>query len=103
MTTGLTSSGLREETIGGFPGVVANYTSSYNFQFSALVYMDLMNSVGQTVSWSVVQCSFNANQTVSCVLPIQPGVVSGSYTAYLFATSVSSVPVSQASSLNVSV
>lgn len=102
MTTGLVQSGIKQSTIGGYNGVLVNYTSSYSSSFTALVYMDVINSLGQSVSWSVVTCSFSANQKVACFVVASSAIPTGMYTANVFATTSSSVPVSVTSSLPVS-
>jgi len=99
LTTGLSPSGLVQAIIGGYDGVLANYTSSFPFSFTALVYMDLVNAIGQTVSVSVSSCNFMAQQEVSCFLVLSSSIPSGNYMARTFVTSTSGVPVSVTSSL----
>ncbi len=102
LTNGLTLNGLKQVQLGGYPGVEANFTNSYPFSFTAILYMDIMNSKGQTVSVSAGTSTFGANATLSSFLAVQPGVATGNYTAVVFAASTTGAPVSIAGSLHIS-
>ncbi|MDE1852985.1 MAG: hypothetical protein KGI38_04455 [Thaumarchaeota archaeon] len=100
-TSAITQSGIKQTTINGYPGVLVNYTSTFTTSFGAFVYLDLMNSAGQTVYWNVGYCSFSASQQVQCFVAIAATVAAGSYTAKVFATTTTNVPVSTTGSLSV--
>ena len=102
-TTVLVQSGMKYATIGGYSGVLVNYTSSISTSFVAFVYIDLVNSAGQTVYWNVGYCSFAANQKVQCFVPISSTGPGGDYTASAFATTTSNVPVSSSGSLSITI
>jgi hypothetical protein len=93
---------MKETTIGQYTGVLVNYTNGFSTQFNSFVYMDLVNQAGQTVYWSVSTCSFSAGKGAQCFVAFS-SAPSGNYTADLFATSESSVPVSTTSSLAVTI
>jgi hypothetical protein len=101
-TSAITQSGMKETTIGQYTGVLVNYTNGLSTQFNSFVYMDLVNQAGQTVYWSVSTCSFSAGKEAQCFVAFSLAP-SGNYTADLFATSESSVPVSTTSSLAVTI
>lgn len=97
LTTGVTQSGIKQTIIGGYTGVLVNYTNSYSSSFSGFVYLDVVNSAGQTVYWNLTSCPFNAAQKAQCFVAISPSPAAGNYTASVFATTTSSVPVSASS------
>lgn len=103
LTVALTQSGMKQSTIGGYDGILANFTNTYTTPVTAFVYMDLVNSAGQTIYWNVGSCSFSASQKAQCFVTILPSVPRGTYTAWLFATTNSSVPISTFSSVQVTV
>ncbi|MDG7013432.1 MAG: hypothetical protein JRN11_03025 [Nitrososphaerota archaeon] len=100
-TNGVSQSGMKLVTIDGYQGVLANYTSTYSGSFYGFVYLALTNTAGQTAYWNVASCSFTGSQTVQCFVTISPTVPPGTYTASVFVTTAARVPVSLASSLNV--
>ena len=101
LTVTVAPSGAKQATINGYDGVLANYTSSASSRMSGFVYLDLANSVGQTVYWNVAYCSFTASQETQCFVVISSTVPKGNYTATVFATTNSSIPISTASSYEV--
>jgi hypothetical protein len=101
-TTAITQSGMKETTINEFPGVLVNYTNGFSTQFSSFVYLDLVNQAGQTVYWTVGTCNFSAGEGAQCFVAFS-SAPSGNYTADLFATNTSGVPVSTTSSLSVTI
>ena len=101
LTTGIKQSGMKQATIHGYSGILVNYTSSYSSSFTAFLYVNVVNSAGQTVYWNIASCSFNPNQMVPCFVTLSSSVPAGTYTARVFATSTSNVPVSVTSSLSV--
>ena len=103
LTTGVTQSSLKQTVIGTYDGVLVSYTNTYSSSFSAFVYLDLINPAGQTIYLNVGSCSFAAHQTLPCFAAISPSVPKGTYTALLFATTDTSVPVSATGSLKVTV
>ena len=103
LTTGLVQSNIKQTAISGYDGVLVNYTNTYSSSFGAFVYLDLVNSAGQTVYWNVGGCSFSARQTASCFVVISSAVPKGVYTAQVFAATSTDVPVSASGSLKVTV
>jgi hypothetical protein len=101
-TNSLVVSGIRETTVGGFNGVVVNYTSTFASSFTAFVYLDLTNSLGQSVSVNLGFCSFSASQEVGCFVALGTNVPTGVYTAHVFATTTGNVPVSLTRPIQVS-
>ena len=101
LTNGISQSGMKLATIDTYQGVVVNYTSTYSTSFYSFVYLTLVNHAGQVVYWNVASCSFSAAQEVQCFVSISPAVPSGTYTAMVFATTGTRVPVSVVSSLTV--
>ena len=93
---------MKQASIRGFSGVLVNYTNGFPASFTALVYLDLVNSEGQTAGVSLGTCGFQGNQTVSCFVTLPISVPTGNYTAWIFATSLANVPVSIESSIRVS-
>ena len=100
LTTGITQSGMKQVTISVYEGVLVNFTNSYSVPMSTFVYLDLASSGGQTVYWNVGTCNFAANQLVQCFVVIAPSVPKGTYTASVFVTTNSSVPISTTSTLH---
>ena len=103
LTTGITQSSIKQTVIGTYDGVLVGYTNTYSSSFGAFVYLDLVNAAGQTTYWNLGSCSFAAHQTVQCFVTISPSVPKGTYTALVFATTETSVPVSASGSLKVTV
>ena len=103
LTTGIAQSSIKQAVINNYNGVLVGYTNTYTSSFSAFVYLDLVNSAGQTIYLNVGSCSFAPSQTVPCFVAISPSVPKGTYTAQVFATTVTSVPVSIPGSLKVTV
>ena len=56
----------------------------------------------QTVYWNVGYCAFAPAQPVQCFVNIPSSVPPGNYTALIFATTNSSIPISTSTSLRVS-
>jgi hypothetical protein len=102
LTTTLVQSGVTQTTINGFPGVLVNYTNSLTVSLNTFIYLDLVNSVGQTVYWNVETCIFASIQKVQCFVPITPTLPSGTYSARVFATSSTYVALSTTTTLVVS-
>jgi len=94
-TTTVVSTGMKQTTLGGFSGVLLNYTNTLSSPLTTLVYMDVLNSVGQVAGVNAATCNFAANQTVSCFIVFPSSVHSGNYSVQVFATTASGVPVSE--------
>ncbi len=101
LTNAISQSGMKQVTIGSYQGVMVNYTSTYATSFTSFVYLGLTNHAGQVVYWNVASCSFSAGQEVQCFVAVSPTVPSGAYTATVFTTTATDVPVSLVGSLNV--
>jgi hypothetical protein len=99
LTVGITQSAIKQSTVNGFTGVLVNYTSTFSTSIGTFVYLDLANLGGQTVYWNVGTCTFAANQKVQCFVPIAPTVAKGTYTASVFVTTNSNIPISTTTSL----
>jgi len=101
LTVGIIQSAIKQSTVNGIAGVLVNYTSSYSTSIGTFVYLDLANSAGQTVYWNVGTCAFTADQKVQCFVPIASTVAKGNYTASVFVTTNSNIPISRTTSLQV--
>ena len=94
LTNGIILSGMKQSSIGGYEGVIANYSNHFSSQMNTVVYLDLINSAGQTVYWNRSTCYFGANQEAQCYVLISSAVPKGVYAAYMFITTPSNVPIS---------
>ena len=83
------------------PGVTINYTSTYTSPFVAMVYLDVVNSAGQTVGVSIGSVNFSTNETIAAFVAFPSSGLNGTFTAKVFAVSNTGVPVSVTSSMNV--
>ena len=101
LTTGIVQSGVKQTIIGNYQGVLVNYTNTQPTSVSAFVYLDLVNSAGQTVYWNLGTCTFGASQKVKCFIAISGTISRGTYTAWVFATTDTEVPVSTSTSVRV--
>jgi len=93
LTTSVTSTGMKQTGIGGFNGVLVNYTNTLSSPLTVLVYMDVMNPAGQVAGVNAASCNFAANQTVRCFAVFPSSVPSGNYSIQVFATTASGVPI----------
>ncbi len=101
-TTSLTASSMKEAEIGGYTGIAINYTSTMSSPLTAFVYLDLVNSLGQTAYVNIGTCDVSTSQNNTCFVPIFAVLPTGVYTALVFATTTTSVPVSHFSTLQIS-
>jgi len=95
LTTSVTSTGMKQTILGGYSGVLLNYTNTLSSPLTTLIYMDVLNSAGQVAGVNVATCNFASNQTVRCFVVFPPSVPSGNYTVEVFATTPSGVPISE--------
>lgn len=102
-TSAVMQSGMKETTIAGYSGVLINYTNGLSTRLSSFVYVYLVNRAGQTIYWGVGSCNFSAGEEVQWFAVFSSTVSSGNYTANLFVTTSTGVPVSTTSSLSVTV
>jgi hypothetical protein len=103
LTTNISQSGIKQTTINGIGGVLVNYTSTFSTSFSSFVYLYLVNPAGQTVYVGLGTCSFAPAQKVQCFAAIAGAVPTGHYTANVFVTTTTGVPVSSTSSLSITI
>lgn len=99
----ITKTAIVQAKIGGYQGVLVNYTSSFSSSFDGFVYMDLTNSAGQTVAWAAGYCSFSPGAKAQCFAAVPLSLASGSYTASVFVVTSTGVTVSGTSSLKVTI
>ena len=99
-TKGFVATGAAETTQLGTEGVVVNYSNTMTIAVSAVVFLYLSNSAGQTISIQFFASSFSAGGNGTIFLGVA-GVMPGTYTASLFATTSSLVPVSPVTTLKV--
>ena len=99
-TKGFVATGAEESTQLGTTGVVVNYSNTMSIPISAIVFLYLTNSAGQTVGIQFFASSFPAGGNGTIFLGLA-GVTPGTYTASLFATTSSLVPVSPVTTLKV--
>jgi hypothetical protein len=100
-TSDLALKGLKQTTVGGYTGVLANYTSSFAYAFTGFVYLDLTNAAGQTVYLAVGTCSFEQGALSQCFVPMATTLSSGTYTAHVFVTTSTDIAISITGALNV--
>ena len=103
LTTTVSHSGIRQTTISGYNGVLVNFTNTLPTAMTAFAYIDLANSAGQTVYWNVGSCSLTPSHVTQCFVSISPAVPAGNYTASVFATTGTGIPVSTVTSVKVTV
>ena len=94
LTTDATLSSAQQKVIGGYDGVLINYTSAIPSDVTVVVYLDLVNQAGQTVYWNSDSGSLHFTQTNQCFVLISSAAPSGTYGAYFFATTSTGVPIS---------
>jgi methionine-rich copper-binding protein CopC len=94
---------MKQATIGPSSGVLVNFTSSLTSAFTAFVYLDLVNSAGQTVNVNYANCNLQQGQPTQCFVNLSSSIPSGNYTAKLFAVTTDNVPVSTTGTLRVTV
>lgn len=100
LTNALAPSGAQKTTIGPFTGVTITYNNTDSSPLFVFVYLDLVNSAGQTVYVQASSGNISSHGTVQFFLPIS-GPASGTYLATLFATTNSGVPVSNGDTISV--
>jgi hypothetical protein len=87
---------------GGYNGVEVGYTSEYAQPLSALVWVVARNGAGQAVGIYVGSLTANPGQSVMVFVPTF-SLVSGDYTATVFATTTSFVAISASSTVALTV
>ena len=102
-TTGVARNSIAQTRIGGYQGVLVNYTSTFTSSFDAFVYMDLTNAAGQTVGWNVGYCNFAPSASAKCFVAVPITLASGTYTAHVFAATSTGVAVSVESTVTVTI
>ncbi len=100
LTTGLVASDAAQSTQGGFQGVSVTYRSTFANSLFVLIYVDLTNSVGQTVYVTTAGTSMGAGLNSTTFFGFT-GLAHGTYTAFLFAATGDGVPVSNLTSVKV--
>lgn len=100
LTTGLVGSGAAKTMIGGYTGVTITYNNTYSVPILAFVYLNLVNSAGQTAYVQLSSGNISSHNTIQFFLPIS-GPAAGTYTAKLFATTSFGVPISTVDTLSV--
>ena len=99
----VSSSGAVQAKVGGYEGVIANFTSAQASSLDGFVYMDLTNAAGQTIAWSIGYCNLSPKATTQCFVSFPLSLASGTYTATMFVTTSTGVAISLTSSLKVTV
>jgi hypothetical protein len=99
-TRGFVALGVAETTQLGTKSVVVNYTNTLSIAVSAFIYIYLTNSAGQTINIQLSGTHFSAGQNRTLFFGLV-GVAPGTYTASLFATTNSLVPVSPVTTIKV--
>ncbi len=100
LTTGFTGSHSGEVTAQGVKGVNVTYTNNFHVSMLAFVYVDLTNSAGQTVFVQATGTLFSAGGSASAFIGFV-GISPGTYTASLFVTTSSGVPISTVTTVQV--
>jgi hypothetical protein len=88
-------------TEGGFKGALVGYVNTLTVAQTAYVYLDLTNSKGQTVLWTLNFRTFQAAENATLFFGFVT-LPSGTYTASVFVTTPASVPLSPTTSFQVS-
>ena len=101
LTTGIVQSGIKQVALNGYNGVLVNYTNTYASPMDAFVYLNLVTSAGQVIYWNLGGCTFAAHQKVPCFVVVASTVPKGVYTASVFVTTNTSVPISTTSTMQV--
>jgi hypothetical protein len=101
LTTTVMPTGLKQTTLSGYDLVRANYTDSSSTSFTGFIYLDLFNSTGRSIFVSIGSCAFVPSQGSTCYVALPLSISPGAYTAKVFATTTENVPISTASSLEV--
>ena len=99
-TTGFVALGVAETTQLGMKGVAVTYNNTMPMTVFAFVYIYLTNSAGQTIYIQLSRYSYSTGQNVTSFFGLV-GVMPGTYTASLFATTNSLVPVSPVTTIKV--
>ena len=99
-TTSLSPNTPVQTTFQSQPAVVISYTDGLSGSTLVLVYMSIVNSMGQTVQISVATISAQSGQTNSAYLLFKT-LPAGTYTGEIFATSVDAVPLSSTSTVSI--
>lgn len=101
-TSILTVSTSPSQTIvDGYTGVQINYTNTYSQSLSAFVWVVVHNAAGQTVGIFVGSAIMNSGAALAVFVPTF-NLPAGSYAATVFATTTSSVAISQTSTVSLS-
>jgi hypothetical protein len=87
---------------GGYPGVQIGYTSTYDQSLSAFVWVVARNNLGQAAGVYVGSATASSAGGVTVFVPII-NLPPGNYNASVFATTTSSIAISQVSTVSFSV
>ena len=87
--------------VGPYQAIEVNITNNQPESVSAIAFVSLTNSQGQTVGIFTASASNVAAATSVVVYPVISGVASGTYTATIFVLSTSGVPLSPTTTLSV--
>lgn len=101
-TTSLRATAVTQANISGYQGALVNYSSSLSSTFSAFVYLEVADHAGHAVYINFATVKFvNGSFTnwVQGFVGITPPLPKGNYTALVFATTNSSIPLSTTTSL----
>jgi hypothetical protein len=103
LTSSLTASVAVQTTFQGATAVKVNYTDTLTGSMLVVIWLAVQNSNGQTVGVFVTTLNFasGGGEKLTAYVVVS-GVASGSYTANMFAVTVSGVPVSTTSTVTLS-
>jgi hypothetical protein len=94
LNTTLKATGLKWGQIGGYTGILVNYTSNLPSPITGLVYARVLNPSNQAIAVSVGSCTFVPNQVTTCFEAFSSGLAAGSWRIIVFASTASEVPIS---------
>ncbi len=85
-----------QSVVGGYAGLQIGYANSYNVPISAYVWAVARNTAGQAVGVFLGSVAIAPGGSSMVFIPTL-GLPSGSYAVTIFATTTSSLPISQVS------
>ena len=94
LNTTLTATGLKWGQIGGYSGILVNYTSNFPSPLTGLVYARVLSPSNQAVAVSVGSCTFIPNQITTCFEAFSSTLATGTWRITVFASTAGEVPIS---------
>ena len=102
LTTSLTAGTPAQTIFNGNPTIQINYTNTLPSSELVIAYLAVQNSQGQTVKVFVSTANVDSGASVQVYL-VMFGLPSGHYTGNVFVVTTDEVPVSQLSTVSISI